>query len=320
MAKIGIVLATYNGEKYLPQMLDSLIAQTRPANFIVAVDDGSKDNTVNILKSYQERLPIQLTVMPQNKGHRAAFSKALELALPQLEDDDLIALADHDDVWLPKKLELLEKAISSYSANLVFGDAQVIDGDGNKIGNSWRQMDSIPEYLSLRALLTGFTNVTGCMSIFKAKLLKLVLPIPENVPVHDQWIAFCASLYANNNKGCQAIKESVIQYRIHGQNAIGLGKNHSWTNRLKTNLQWSKALLDTPQYKELFHSDQKFLKRYISYVQDRLTKPFIPQYLMWIIKNVNSLYPHVQGILKYIPRILYGIIGAPIIIHFFGKK
>ena len=97
MAKIGIVLATYNGEKYLSQMLDSLIAQKRPADFIVAVDDGSKDSTPEILKSYEGRLPLQVTCLPQNTGHRAAFSKALELAAPQLGENDLIALADQDD-------------------------------------------------------------------------------------------------------------------------------------------------------------------------------------------------------------------------------
>ena len=113
MAKIGIVLATYNGEKYLRQMLESLLAQTRPADFIVAVDDGSKDCTLEILKSYQDRLPLQISISPQNMGHRSAFSKSLELARPQLGDDDLIALADQDDVWLPQKLEILEKAIET---------------------------------------------------------------------------------------------------------------------------------------------------------------------------------------------------------------
>ena len=111
MAKIGIVLATYNGEKYLAQMLDSLVAQTRPADFIVAVDDGSKDNTPAILKSYQDRLPLQVTILEKNSGHRAAFSKALELAQPQLGENDMIALADQDDIWLPQKLQLLEKRV-----------------------------------------------------------------------------------------------------------------------------------------------------------------------------------------------------------------
>jgi hypothetical protein len=51
-------------------------------------------------------------------------------------------------------------------------------------------MDGIPEHLSLKALLTGFTNVTGCMTLFRANLLEKILPIPEQVPVHDQWITF----------------------------------------------------------------------------------------------------------------------------------
>lgn len=321
MARIGIVLATYNGEKYLPQMLDSLIAQSRQADFIVAVDDGSKDSTPDILKSYQDRLPLQVTIQPQNTGHRAAFSRALELARPQLDQNDFIALADQDDVWLPQKLETLEKNIEIEGFNkkkpdLIFGDAQVIDADGKIISESWRKIDGIPDQLSLRAILTGFTNVTGCMTLFRARLLDKILPIPERVPVHDQWIAFCAS--AQN--GCSSIPAPVIQYRIHGQNAIGLGHTHTWTGNLKLNLQWAQMITTTPHYQELLSADQKFLNRYIDYIQDRLNKPFIPQYTAWVAKNARSLYPHVSGLFGFIPRILYGIIGAPIITKLFGKK
>ena len=320
MSKIGIVLATYNGERYLSQMLDSLLAQTRPADFIVAVDDGSKDSTASILEKYKERLPLQITRFAENQGHRAAFSKALELAQPQLGDSDMIALADQDDIWLPQKLQLLEKAIQEHDANLVFGDAQVIDGDGKIIGNSWRQMDGIPEQLSLRAILTGFTNVTGCMTLFKAKLLQQILPIPEKVPVHDQWIAFCASAFAGQGHGCKPVQEPVIQYRIHGQNAIGLGHTHTWTGNLKLNLQWSNMILDSRHFGALSESDQKFLKHYIAYVEDRLHKVFIPQHLVWVAQNASSIYPHVKGMAGFIPRILYGIVGAPVITKFFGKK
>ena len=314
MGKIGIVMATYNGERYLPEMLDSLLAQKRPADFIVVVDDGSKDRTPEILKSYENRLPLQITVLPQNMGHRAAFSKALELAKPQLCEDDLIALADQDDVWLPHKFELLEKAIETpepgkSKPDLVFGDAQVIDSNGKVTGESWRKLDGITPSLSLRALLTGFTNVTGCMTLFRASLLPKILPIPEKVPVHDQWITFCAS--ARN--GCKSIPDPVIQYRIHGQNAIGLGNKYTWSDRLKINLQWSQMITGTPHFNELSASDQDFLRRYIVYVQDRLSKPFIPQHLLWITRNAHSLYPHVTGFCGLIPRILYGVVGAPII-------
>ena len=117
MAKICIVLATYNGEKYLSQMLDSLVAQTRPADLIVAVDDGSKDASVEILKNYQGKLPLQIEVHETNKGHRAAFSKALEAAQSQLQPNDLIALADQDDIWLPNKLDVLEAQFNTGSVN-----------------------------------------------------------------------------------------------------------------------------------------------------------------------------------------------------------
>lgn len=314
MARIAIVLATYNGAQYLPQMLDSLLAQTRPADLIVAVDDGSKDSTPEILKSYQNRLPLQVTCLEKNSGHRAAFSKALELAQPQLADDDLIALADQDDVWLPQKLQVLETKIQESS--LIFGDAQVIDATGKIIGNSWRAMDGIPRKLSLRALLTGFTNITGCMTLFKAGLLRKILPIPEKVPVHDQWIALCASM----QHGCASTDEPVIQYRIHGQNAIGLGHSHTWTGNLKLNLQWARMITDSPRFAELSSTDQAFLVRYITYVQDRLQKPFIPQHLFWVAKNARSLYPHVSSVFGLIPRIAYGVVGAPIITKFLGRK
>ena len=84
--KICITLATYNGEKYLAQMLDSLVAQTRPADVIIAVDDGSKDSTCEILERYKDKLPLEITKFEKNRGHRAAFSTALEKADTVLYD------------------------------------------------------------------------------------------------------------------------------------------------------------------------------------------------------------------------------------------
>lgn len=316
MAKIGIVLATYNGEKYLSKMLDSLVAQTRQADLIIAVDDGSSDRSIEILRQYESKLPLQITPLSQNGGHRAAFSRALELIRPQLTDNDLIALADQDDIWLPQKLDILEKEICEKKVSLIFGDAQVIDGDDKVISQSWRKINFIPKELSLKALLTGFTNVTGCMTLFRANLLKRILPIPEGVPVHDQWIALCASI----ENGVSAIDVPVIRYRIHGQNAIGLGHTHTWTGNLKLNLQWSRTIQDSPIYKDLSSEEQNFLNHYITYIQDRLGKAFIPQYLSWVIHNAHSIYPHIKSRAKMIPIIIYGILGAPVITRFFGKK
>ena len=164
--------------------------------------------------------------------------------------------------------------------------------------------------------MTGFTNVTGCMVIFRASLLKDILPIPLEAPVHDQWITFCAS--ARN--GYISINHPVIQYRIHDSNAIGLGHSHTWTGNLKLNLQWAKMIRETRHFLKLKQDDQKFLNDYIGYVEKRLSKILLPGYLFWILRNTHSLYPHITKKYALIPRVLYGIIGAKLAVKLMGRS
>ena len=305
MAKIGIVLATYNGEKYLAQMLDSLVAQTRPADFIVAVDDGSKDNTPAILKSYQDRLPLQVTILEKNSGHRAAFSKALELAQPQLSSNDLIALADQDDVWLPQKLEILEKEIQDKS--LVFGDAQVVDANGKIIAESWRSYSKIEKKISIEQQIAGINNVTGCLSLFSASLLDAILPIPEGVTVHDRWIA----MLADKHNGVAAIDTPVVQYRIHGNNAVGGVAAPSMSKTLETQIQWSQTILDNAKRLDLTEKEIRFAKNLLSLTKARLTHGFTPFRLLWIAKHRHELFLKDSAAVT-LKRILFTAVGLPL--------
>ncbi|SHK39301.1 Glycosyltransferase involved in cell wall bisynthesis [Fibrobacter sp. UWT2] len=305
MAKIGIVLATYNGEKYLAQMLDSLVAQTRPADFIVAVDDGSKDNTPAILKSYQDRLPLQVTILEKNSGHRAAFSKALELAQPQLSSNDLIALADQDDVWLPQKLEILEKEIQDKS--LVFGDAQVVDANGKIIAESWRSYSKIEKKISIEQQIAGINNVTGCLSLFSASLLDAILPIPEGVTVHDRWIA----MLADKHNGVAAIDTPVVQYRIHGNNAVGGVAAPSMSKTLETQIQWTQTILDNAKRLDLTEKEIRFAKNLLSLTKARLTHGFTPFRLLWIAKHRHELFLKDSAAVT-LKRILFTAVGLPL--------
>jgi len=320
MSKICIVLATYNGAKYLPAMLDSLVGQSRPADSIIVVDDGSKDETVQILEQYKDRLPLQIFPSEKNQGHRAAFSRALTIAKQQLSADDYIALADHDDVWLPKKLELLadtlDKEQDGKKLDLVFGDAEVIDGEGNPIAPSWRKLSKIPDHLTLRTLCTGFSNVTGCLSMFRASLLDVVLPIPEDVYVHDQWITLCAA----SRGGYGAVSDAVIQYRIHGNNAIGLGDKYTWSGKHQLNLNWARMLSGTKLFQTLDEGDRKFVEGYIGYMDARTRFGLIPHYFFWVFANRKALFPHIHDVFGMAARLLFSIIGIPLAKKCFGKK
>lgn len=312
--KICITLATYNGEKYLAQMLDSLVAQTRPADVIIAVDDGSKDNTCEILESYKDRLPLEITKFEKNRGHRASFSTALEKARELLADGDLIFLADQDDIWLPNKLEVMSQKMGDSS--MIFGDAEIIDGDGVVTESSWRKKAEIVEQLSQQALLTGYTNVTGCMVAFKAGLLKTALPIPQDVPVHDQWITLCAT--AEN--GYRAIADKVIQYRIHGNNAIGEG-NKTWSEKLHTNLQWAKAVRGSDVFEKLPDESRRFLDKFVQFLELRFSHAFLsPLWFVWIVRNARNIYPQVHSAPQMIARILFSFVGVSTAKKFFNKK
>lgn len=315
MAKIGIVLATYNGEKYLAQMLDSLVVQTRQADFIVAIDDGSKDSTLEILNSFKDRLPLQITSLEKNSGHRAAFSKALELAQPQLDDNDLIALADQDDVWLPQKLEILEKSIEAEQGEkpvLVFGDAQVINAAGKTIAESWRSISNIPTELTAEARIAGTNNVTGCLSLFRASLLQYVLPIPPAVGVHDAWIGLLAAQHGK----VIALKEPIILYRLHDENSVGLGTPFSFDETCRRQIDWTDMLLEKNGLLNLSSTQLKFLKELNRYWHRRSKAPILLTSIIFLIRSRNHLFPHSERRFK---KILFSILGSPAVHLLFGK-
>ena len=232
----------------------------------------------------------------------------------QISGNDLIALADQDDIWLPRKLEILEKNIDD--ADLVFGDAEIINADGAKIADSWRIIGKIQPHLSTKALITGFTDVTGCLSLFKAALLTSVLPIPEGVPVHDQWITFCASLH----NGYKSIPDKILQYRIHDGNSIGLGNSYSWSDRLNINLKWVRAIIHCPIFQLLSPAETSFAFEYEKYLSRRFLKSFQITAIPWAWKNRHDLYPHCKTLKDFICRSLIASIGVKPAQIIFKKK
>src|SRR6185436_20539861 len=119
--RISVAMCTFNGAEFLPAQLQSILTQSRPPDEIVICDDGSTDNTRNLLEKLaaESSIPITTHINDQNLGSVKNFERAITLCT-----GDVIALSDQDDVWRNDKLQRFESVLNkSHSAGMVFSDA-----------------------------------------------------------------------------------------------------------------------------------------------------------------------------------------------------
>lgn len=218
--RISVALCTYNGARYLEHQLASIAAQTRPPDEVVACDDGSRDDTVAILRGFAASSPFRVTVVenPVNLRSTKNFEKAIGLC-----DGDVIATADQDDAWYPFKLERIESVMGADpGVGLVFSDADLIDGEGDRIGV--RLWESVRFQRAREvagrggfATLLRRSAVTGAAMAFRAEHRRLFAPIPSSW-VHDEWIGLVIAAHAR----VTPIAEPLMQYRRHDNNQVGV--------------------------------------------------------------------------------------------------
>jgi glycosyltransferase involved in cell wall biosynthesis len=216
---IDILLATYNGARFLSLQLDSLLNQTYNQIHIFIRDDGSKDNTLQIVKSYQHQFPEKITLIEgeinQNKA-TGNFS-----ILMTYSTSDYILFSDQDDIWELDKVEKLYHKITAVEAlnpNMpvyIFSDLKMIDEKGSEIASSlWEKEGINPKNIKLGNLLTQ-NIANGCASIINKKLLELGKDIPKGVLMHDHWLIILASAAGV----VDYITDKTINHRIHQSNS-----------------------------------------------------------------------------------------------------
>lgn len=219
---IEVALATYNSAPFLPELLDSLFAQTNQQFTLIAADDGSSDGTLDILARYASRYPGRIILLPRNTrpiGARGNFARLIDHAAA-----DFLLPCDHDDVWLPNKIDLtlkrmlaLEAAHSPETPLLVHTDLIVVGPELEVLGPSFfRYADIDPARNDLASLLTA-NVVTGCAAMANRALYERARPIPPVALMHDHWLALVAATFG----AIAAIDEPTILYRQHGGNTIG---------------------------------------------------------------------------------------------------
>lgn len=207
-------MATYNGEKYIKEQINSILPQLSSNDELIISDDGSTDATIGIVKSFNDKR-IKIFNFKRDKKNiplvRLAttnFENALKKA-----SGDIIFLADQDDVWLPEKVSKMMYYLNERGYDYVESDCYLTDSKLNILRPSKRKNIKVNKWKSLFS--TAYFQ--GSLCAFKRKILDDALPFPKKLQSHDRWLGYIALFKYNT---LIPIQESLIYYRRHEESTI----------------------------------------------------------------------------------------------------
>ncbi len=180
---VSVAMASYNGEAYIGEQLESILSQLDEGDEVVVSDDGSSDKTPEIVAAIAEQDPRVKWIEGPRKGLIYNFENALKHC-----SGEYIFLSDQDDIWRPGKVAAVVDALKE-KATLVLHDAQMVDDEKHVLNAS---------FFAWRGTTTGYwanikkNSYIGCCMAFRRSLLEWALPFPEKLPMHDQWLGLLA--------------------------------------------------------------------------------------------------------------------------------
>ena len=256
--KVDILLATYNGKKYIKEQLESILNQTYKDIRVLINDDASTDGTIDILKEYEEKdSRIQVQYNEKNLG----FLKNFENLLTRVENKYYM-LSDQDDYWMPEKVEKSLNKIITEDADMVFTDLEAVNEKLETITPSVVRymgfIKNIKKYNDYRLVFLR-NCVTGCTIISKSEYIKDIIPIPENGQViHDWWMTL---MVAQKGK-IVYLDEPTIKYRQHSDNQIGI---YGMKNRINSAEEYRKEYINLKlnQFKLYVKNKERFSNKCI---------------------------------------------------------
>ena len=207
---ISIVMATYNGEKYLKKQLESIAALTYKNTELIISDDGSTDGTLDIINEFAEKYPLTLLYNEGRHGCTFNFENGLKHV-----NGEYVALCDQDDIWIEDRMEKLLSHIDEF--DIVHGRVSIIDKNDNfhpaAIMHSHYETSKV-SFINVEDVLQ-VPRLLGCTSLIRTSLIKACMPFPDEIPYHDWWLSLIAVM---NGNGICFTDELVTKYRQHGEN------------------------------------------------------------------------------------------------------
>jgi glycosyltransferase involved in cell wall biosynthesis len=304
--KITILMATYNGSKYIEQQLDSIINQTYENWELWIRDDLSTDSTIEIINKYVKKdLRIHLYKDNlENLGSVMNFSTLLSnVAL-----HNYVMFSDQDDIWLPIKIEvtlkrMLEQEKGNSNPILIYSLLTLVDNSLNTIN---MKRYNLPTHIKINDIIAQ-NFIYGCTMMLNKELFDLCTPISDQAENHDYWIALIAANYGS----IYLVEQPLILYRQHDNNVSGSYKNSLFSYRLKRilnnnyeNQLTAKLLMYDALVKHLnsLNMNTDFFQKYISiFKKNRF-------YRLYFITKYK-IYKHGSGnmatIMHYVSLFLY---------------
>ncbi len=285
MDRVNIVMATYNGEKYVKEQINSIIENTYTNWRLLICDDGSSDSTLPIVDEYVRKYKgkIFLHKNEKNKGVTINFLEGMK-RISSFDDnvcgDEYYMFCDQDDVWLNDKIEktlnLVKKCEKKYTSKVpvaAFTDVLVVDENLNEISSSFFKSNGLnPSKIKINQIMME-NKFIGCSVMFNGSLMEKIKIIPQKARFHDWWVACIAATFGHI---CY-LDEPTIKYRQHGGNVVG---NKSFNDYVKKSLltlkvqkeALNKTIIQAREFYDIYENEISFPEKRVIYLFSRLNQ------------------------------------------------
>lgn len=274
---ITILLATYNGEQYLAEQLESILAQTEQNWRLVIQDDCSADGTVAVARQYANAHSDRIEVI--QRAVRSGSAKNNFFSMLQYVGTEYWMTCDQDDIWLPNKIEVtleMMRRLEEHHADvplLVHSDLMVIDQKRNTLAKSFYAYQKLDAKRDSFANLLSQNIVTGCTALMNRALLDKIHSLPAVALMHDWWFALVAAAFGK----IAFVEHATVLYRQHGRNSVGAKDAGSFIYLFKRAMQGKENI-------KSLESTFAQAKCFLSYYEKDLSEP-----LLNICRNFEAL-------------------------------
>ena len=226
---VSVAMAAYNGDRYIKSQIETIMCQLKESDELVISLDPSTDATEQIIRDFAKKDSRIHFLYGKGEGLVCNFSNAIRHC-----KNDIIFLCDQDDLWKEDKVECILSYFHDTSVEVVMHDAEIINENNECLNQSFMDMRGCRTGILKNILKNSYI---GCCMAFRKELRKYILPFPENIPMHDQWIGLIGEITGKN----VMIHKQLIGYRRHGQNVsseshAGFFQMLSWRICLISNL------------------------------------------------------------------------------------